>query len=211
MTTSAIMGTIVNWWANTFDKPDSYVALFTGLLFVSTVMLWLSTRGLFKVTKQTVKLAREEFVASHRPRIRVRFVQGPWDETDGHKVAHITLVNTGETQATIYESGCDLARREIPERGGGWLPPGLTASPQPIDPIRLDSGQRLTITVRTKKPDGEAELFGYAVGNHELCIVGAIKYRDDNGISRETAFFRIDRQMGGSLRTSENPEDEYED
>ena len=36
------------WWARTFHDADAYVALFTALLFVSTVALWLSTRRLWR-------------------------------------------------------------------------------------------------------------------------------------------------------------------
>jgi hypothetical protein len=38
----------IEWWQSVFDKPDAYVALFTGLLFVSTVALWWSTRKLWQ-------------------------------------------------------------------------------------------------------------------------------------------------------------------
>src|SRR6266436_5335599 len=62
-----ILRSFVAWWNHVFDKPDAWVALFTGLLFVSTVALWLSTRGLLRAT-------RNEFLASHRPRMRLKRV-----------------------------------------------------------------------------------------------------------------------------------------
>jgi hypothetical protein len=63
------------WWNEVFDKPDAYVALFTALLFFSTVALWLATRGLLRATRDTTELAREEFIATHRPKIRVHVAE----------------------------------------------------------------------------------------------------------------------------------------
>src|SRR5262249_1974661 len=55
----SLLRVFAKWWGDIFDKPDAYVALFTLLLFVSTVALWWATRGLLWVTNETVKLARE--------------------------------------------------------------------------------------------------------------------------------------------------------
>jgi hypothetical protein len=48
-----ILRSFIGWWNHIFDKPDAWVALFTGLLFVSTAALWWSTRKLWKVATET--------------------------------------------------------------------------------------------------------------------------------------------------------------
>lgn len=47
-----ILRSFIGWWNHIFDKPDAWVALFTGLLFVSTAALWWSTRKLWKVATE---------------------------------------------------------------------------------------------------------------------------------------------------------------
>src|ERR1700750_2803800 len=48
--------------------PEGWTALFTCALFVSTVGLW-------QVTGQSVRLARNEFLSSQRPRVYVHSVE----------------------------------------------------------------------------------------------------------------------------------------
>jgi hypothetical protein len=54
-----ILRSLFGWWDHFFDKPDSYVALFTGLLFVSTTALWWSTRKLWKAGDAQIAIAKQ--------------------------------------------------------------------------------------------------------------------------------------------------------
>jgi hypothetical protein len=67
-----------DFWEKTRCDPVAYFTIwlvaFTGILAVSTIVLWWSTRGLLRVTSESVKLARDEFLSTHRPKIRIQAV-----------------------------------------------------------------------------------------------------------------------------------------
>ncbi len=160
-----------------------------------------------RLTRQSIELGNKEFVATHRPRIAVRFIQGPSHDENDCEFVWITLVNKGETDATIVAIGRDLARRK---GRGGWLPPGLDADLKPVTPVTLVSGERLVMSAKAQLPTGDKEIFAEAFDASELCAVGCIQYRDGNGRLLETGFLRIHDGQGNFL-PSNNPEDEYQD
>jgi hypothetical protein len=49
------MSSFLRLWMHVFDKPDAYVALFTGVLAIGTLALWWSTRKLWRVTDKTLR------------------------------------------------------------------------------------------------------------------------------------------------------------
>ena len=157
--------------------------------------------------RKSIDLARQEFTATHRPRIVVRFIQGPLHDENGFEFVWVTLVNKGETGGTIVAIGRDLARRK---GRGGWLPPGLAADMKPVMPITLISGEQFVIDAKAQSPTGDKEIFAEAMDDSELCAVGCIQYRDGNGRLLETGFLRIHDGQGNFL-PSDNPEDEYQD
>jgi hypothetical protein len=197
------------------ETVDERLARYTGWLAVLTAGLVAASLIQFyflgraeKTSQALANLAREEFVATHRPRIIVRFLQGPFHNDEGHEFYWLTLANVGETAATVTEIGADLARRNIESRN--WTIPGLDASPKPVSPIVLESGQRHTTTITAKRPVSDVDMFGDATGTFELCAVGLVRYEDRNGRRRETAFFRTNRG-GEGFEASTNKEEEYED
>jgi hypothetical protein len=58
-----------------------------------TATLWWSTRGMQRATLETIELARQEFVATHRPRVILRYIQGPFYNDEGHRFIWLTFVN----------------------------------------------------------------------------------------------------------------------
>jgi hypothetical protein len=197
------------------ETVDERLARYTGWLAVLTAGLVAASVTQFyflnraeKTSQALARLAREEFIATHRPRVTVRFLQGPHHDDQGYEFYWMTLANVGETAATITDIGADLGRRNI--ESGIWGMPGLDASPQPVSPIILESGQRHTAKVTAKQPVSDIDLFGDATGTFELCAVGCVRYEDGNGRTRETAFFRTNRG-GDGFDASKNKEEEYED
>lgn len=149
-----------------------------------------------------------EFIATHRPRIIVRFIQGPFFEgVNERQFVWVTNANIGETRAIVEAIGSDLARRV---GRGGWLPPGLAADAKPVKRTTLESGERMIIRVQASAPTTDADIFQEATQEVELCAVGVVKYRDGNGRLLETAFLRVDRGPDGFI-PSKNREDEYQD
>jgi hypothetical protein len=95
----------LRWWNEVFDKPDAYVALFTALLVISTIALWMATRGLFRITRDSTILARQEFIATHRPKIRIHVAEFKHipdnypDESENKAAASLLCFNIGESVA----------------------------------------------------------------------------------------------------------------
>jgi hypothetical protein len=184
------VSSFIDWWASTFAKPDSYVALFTGLLFISTCLLWWTT-------KRTVDIARREFTASHRPRIIVRYIEWGGYNDEAQEVAFVHIVNVGVSDATIEEFGADLAKRDTKE--------------STIERFRLISGQRHTFDVPAKAAYTEQDIAADAMDSIELCVFGAIRYSDGNGVARETGFFRVLDTKSEKFISSKDKGEEYQD
>jgi heme/copper-type cytochrome/quinol oxidase subunit 2 len=73
------------------ETVDERLARYTGWLAVLTAGLVVASLAQFyflnraeKTSQALARLAREEFVATHRPRVIVRFLQGPFHDDDGH-------------------------------------------------------------------------------------------------------------------------------
>src|SRR6202035_296542 len=111
----------------------------------------------------------------------------------------------GVNLAIIREFGCDLGRR----RDNHWLMGGIDATPRPIKPISLISGQRHTFTVRSRRAFGDAEIADDAWA--EVCALGQIRYADESGIVRETGFFRILDRERQTFVPSQDDSEEYQD
>ena len=83
-----------DWWA---IVPDIVIASATVILTIATVFLMSYTRKLWGTTHDTLKLAREEFNATHRPRLRIRAIS----VEGGHKTVRVYISNVGDSGATI--------------------------------------------------------------------------------------------------------------
>jgi hypothetical protein len=159
-TTSNFVGPIIVWRCTGafIDKNDPAItALATAVIAIFTIVLVFVTNRQAKLTRDGIELARKEFIATHRPKIIIRFIQGPFMDDNGHQFAWISLVNIGDTPATIEEIGHDLATRR--KGSNNWLPPGLEAAPKPIVPIVLESGERRVVTVTAKVAYGGTEKY----------------------------------------------------
>jgi hypothetical protein len=110
------------WWVHTFDKADSYIALFTFVLAVGTLALWWSTRRLWEVTR----VAADHVKFSERAHIYGGWggelidyssLDGPW--------IFANLNNLGKTPAFIMRIAVAIrGRDDLPEEP--YYPPGIT-------------------------------------------------------------------------------------
>lgn len=183
----------LHWWdADKINATSAVaIALFTLSLMLSTKAQW--------------KVAHQNFIATHRPKIIVRFVQGPALGKSG-TTAYVTAVNIGETTATIFAVGLDLSYQWHRD---DWAPPGLNASPEPIEEIVLQSGQQHTFKVVSRVSDHE---FDARLGmGQKLVVVGVIRYRDGNGVERETGLLWDHESDRHRFTRSTDPEWHYQD
>jgi hypothetical protein len=203
------------FWEKTADDPVAYFTLwlmgFTGIMALATIGLGVATILLYRAGNKQLALARQEFIATHRPKVIVRFVQGPF-HLDDRRFIFITFVNIGDSEAIIRAIGADLAIWRIGGSDGGfWEPPGLEATPVDLDPtITLASGQRHTVKVTSRSTWGDPQIWADTHDQIQTIAQGAIKYRDLNGVVRETGFSRVLDRFN-TFHISKNPEEEYQD
>ena len=199
-----------------------WLTAFTGGLVIATIGLGFATVGLYFTGEKQIGLARNQFIAANRPRITVRFVQGPLTYTDSGRVeAAVTIANTGPSDATVFAIGCDIGIR----RGNRWAS-SIDGIPKPIPPIVLRSGQRHTIDVVARESEGDEDdnfdfMWGFMQAASEsrrtnpsdltVAVVGEIVYCDGIGIERHTGFLRIYDSEDDSWRPDKDPGNEHED
>jgi hypothetical protein len=176
---------------------------------LSTSVIAVFTIVLTAVSYWQARLIRKEFVATHRPRVIIRFIQGPNYGEDSTESIWITVANIGDSEGAIVEFGGDLARRN--KQTKIWLVPGADGGSKKIRTIRLKSGARHVFTVTAKKPYTDMDILGDATDTYELCAFGVIRYQDATGILRETGFFRVYDADSESFVPSNKQEDEYQD
>ena len=82
---------------------NKWLMFFTAILAVATLGLGIATVGLYLASERQLRLARNEFVSTHRPRLVVRgvsFVDDNAMKVGSRARVQIPLVNQGETGAT---------------------------------------------------------------------------------------------------------------
>lgn len=174
-----------------------------------TIRLAQATTIQAALTRAAVDLGNKEFIATHRPRLRfrrafnVRLVHGQRAQ------ASLEIANVGDTDATIIAVGIDIFFRiHDPAR-----PDHFSAVPQPWKGMALvKAGQEMRAEI-----NGGAALTGADLAEildpeveGDLCLLGVVNYRDNNGTLRSTAFFRVYSDSGKRfVRASDT--DEYAD
>ena len=160
--------------------------------------------------REEVRRNRQAFVSVHRPRVIVRYIEGPTVDDKMHEVALVHVVNIGTGRAQIREFGGDLARR----KGKEWLTLGASGKAKGINPIDLISGQRHEFTVVAKASLSDADIFLDASDTEssiKTCVFGEVRYADQDGVVRETGFFRTFDPESEKFIPSQDQGEEYQD
>ncbi len=148
-------------------NTGAITALATIAVAAFTLTLWL-------VTNNQVRLAREEFTATHRPRLRIRGIQ---KDRGG---AFIEITNVGESPAIITGVRGVFGRKD----GIRWATerPNLLANVKPLEKSQqiLAAGESRGFCVSATEPGSSTD--GY------LVLAGVIQYADANKIKRATGF-----------------------
>lgn len=189
---------------------DERIARFTERLFWATVALSVIAVAQFFAflwqgwqLKRTVNLARQEFIATHRPKIKIHAVEVTRREVEGRSFigASILAFNTGESVA-----------KSVEVRGEIFMGPRFAIDVQRPLVKRFDevlSGQKMRAEITSEWQTVMAAT-GKRTGIICYCL-GWIAYWDENGQRRETGFclhpeFGADRDRWVS---AEKPEHEY--
>jgi hypothetical protein len=183
-------------------------AIATVFIGIFTLVLARVTGHQARLTRDSIALSRQDFVATHRPRVIVRFVGAIDYDDQPREFVPLHVVNIGINDAIILEFGGDLARRD---EDGTWLTPGADGAPTKIIPIKLTSGQRHVFQVLSRDSFGDAQIADDAIGRTQICVFGAFRYSDENNIVRETGFFRVWSNESRHFVPSTDPGEEYQD
>jgi hypothetical protein len=158
------------------------------LTAVSTLVIAIFTCTLWFVTNNSMRLARAEFEATHRPRISVRGFR-TLAELVGDAEISITFiyVNVGDLPAKIIEIQTNVTV-------GGSLPSGLSFDHHKIEGVTLASGDKEIFEISDNSFDMH---FHRAVQEHHpgsstaAYLTGVVVYEDAAGRRRETGFCRV--------------------
>jgi hypothetical protein len=216
--------------ADSIKITDIFLALFNGLLVIVTAVLIAVGIGQGRELRNAVNASRAEFLATHRPRIRLKAI---WlASADGQKydpdlkvdqpfVVRLDIVNFGNTSAFITRINLStiLVRvdGQLPQR-----PPynedGARGLQFPT-PFELIRGATFTQPVSDGHVLTTGELGAILHGGTILYFVGTVDYRDSGGGPMQTAFCRYlkfktpvpSAQDRGRFETDNNPHYEYQD
>lgn len=193
--------------------PDHITAISTFGIFTFTIVLafvgWCQAR----LTRDAIQLARDEFNATHRPRIFVQRISDSWDGRDNKPAfIEIAIVNGGDSPAFITEF-----------LGALYIQDADSAFQVPLKPERSVkySDRRLAVgewdTLEIKIDDISMFYIGFAQQSKDLPIekrtrlygIGSVTYRGDDGVTRQTGFCREYSQSTGMWSAVEKSEYEY--
>jgi hypothetical protein len=190
-----------SFWEKVTSDP---IALFNLILAFSTVGLWVATISLSRAGNSQIKLGREEFIATHRPKIIIHVVEITRREVEEDVFigASILAFNIGESPA-----------RNVEVRGQIFMGDNFAVDVQrPVVKtfIEVLNGQKLRAEIKTDHRVVNAAA-GMRTGLHFYCI-GWIAYWDENGHRRETGFCRRAQfgLNGDRWVSAGKPEHEYE-
>jgi hypothetical protein len=219
---------------NFLDKHgEAVTGVFTVFLAVFTGRLWWSTDKLWRQTKESVDLARNEFLSSHRPELRLKLI---WlASADGQRfdprleggrpiTVRLDIVNIGRNAALVYCTNFVAIVLPFGQRLPQRPPYNDEATHQffktYLGNFRLESGITLqTHATDTRHPPTIEDIREIREGTRRLYCVGVIEYSDDAGRPRQTAFCRYltfgsyppGPRDAGRFQKEKDPDYEYQD
>jgi hypothetical protein len=165
-----------DWWRILFDF---LLTLFTGILAWSTVKLW-------RCTEKSSDLTYKAFIATNRPRLRIRRILSHGIAENEVLPTWIYVTNIGGSKATDIEFKTVYAMQNGYRRREPWiekLPDSLGHGPSELAPGETQPYQPMTDF------SFEAGDFEGLIGTRQtFLIIGTVGYRDDNKTRRETGF-----------------------
>jgi hypothetical protein len=188
------------------------LAAFTGVLAIASI--W---QGGF--IKDQIKLARQEFAATHRPKVRVRRISlvglpAVWQSAGfslgGEISATVLLVNIGDSDADVYWSCTRLYFGQVTYGSITYRKPVIDSSG-----ALLQSGGAVVLDINdviecSEEENGRIIRPMFARNEWHLYVMGEVRYKDGNGAVREMGFCREMRD-DGRFHPVDDPAYEYEE
>jgi hypothetical protein len=151
-----------------------------------TATLWSATKQQGLLTFKSLKLAREEFISTHRPKIVVYGMDVKLAGDDKPRHIHFRYINAGDTDASVT-----FIESRILWTAKAMVAAGIELHRHDTikEPIPVPSGMNgFAIT-----PDGVdfATLVRSGRSGHDTAFcIGVVVYRDKNDVERRTGFCR---------------------
>ncbi|MFZ6767520.1 hypothetical protein ACO0LM_10575 [Undibacterium sp. Di26W] len=207
-----------------------WLMIFTALLFSVTFLLWFATYRLsrdarstgdrqasdmnrsLEIAENSVKLARDEFIASHRPKLILRDATSKQDMGAPIFVRYI-IANIGESDATIVTGALSVHFFKGYQFGPDNLPE-LNNGDSNIDPLVIKAGEQYSLQYNASIGWASNNDTGtiFSEGEYGLFFSGQIVYADSRGTQRRTGFRR--KYISGQhrfLTTETGTHYEYQD
>lgn len=167
-------------------SAETWTAIATVSIAAFTLVLMAATIWQGRFTSKMINLAREEFIATHRPKVRVRAVRRFAPE-NAFWSARAIIINCGESGAVIDAVDMRLMNRDEIE-------PALDNAIVDIFPAHQPSTDKTPLV-----PGARRVLFQTSIiqrntmdeilDETNICVIGRIVYLDKNGTQRQTGFF----------------------
>jgi hypothetical protein len=176
------------------DTNDIRLVVFTGLLFgVGFLQLlvfgWqgIQLKRSVSAAKEATNLARQEFTATHRPKIIIYGMEtqsGDGSTADGR--VHFRYVNAGDTDAFVTSISSHIVWTDK-----GMVRAGVELHPHDVikRPVHVPSGNN-GYAITTDKVDTIKLIRSGRNGHDTAYCVGVVVYRDTSDIERRTGFCR---------------------
>jgi len=190
----------VFWYlvAATNNYGSAITALATIAVASFTATLWWASTSQYDLLEKQIALARDEFNATHRPRLVVREVY--WEPDNSGAVTYI-LGNEGSSSAKMVEHHVEFGRTD----DRPITPSGMNIT----DDWTLARGRSESLTF-TIGENGQFELGAFQEGGLEsVKFQGLFIYSDKSGNLYRSVFKRVCRKGGTAFSRTGNPDDEY--
>jgi hypothetical protein len=200
-----IVAAVIAW----ADIHNGLVTAFATVgIGIFTLTLWNTSRQQGRIAQASIDLARQEFIASHRPKIIVSGFQMQSDPElrIGEKVEFIFVArNVGDSPARVIEvrSATFVLKEKAPIPSDITFPFkekfAITLVSQEHELFPGNGGSEL-------EGNEPMEIFG---GSKILLCMGTIVYLDESGTRRETGFCRRYRSRNQAWDTISDSQYEY--
>jgi len=165
-----------------------------------TYTLFRATNQQATLTRKAIDLGNREFLATHRPKMRLRYARAPLPQANSQGTAELHAANIGESDAIIQQLGVDIFPRTKGVPSSGQFT--FVVRPWPGNLV-VPPGKDARMTAAGSIVLSPNDITNIANGTTELCLLGIII-----NVERSTSFFRIFNPH--SLRFLRAPaDDEY--
>jgi hypothetical protein len=216
--TAVETGDPIKWTDKIVAASAAASAFFALVLAWFTYRLIRVGRDQHQAATDSLSLAREEFITSNRPRIRIRHIfLTSGIEEDNPVTVDIHLVNVGDSAAIVKEIGIDFNVVTSGRRlSGNMIPPV-----RKVDEFRCGLGDTIVLhSIKTFSPLQADQVISITFGERILHCFGYIEYTDtgpeESRKSKRTAFCRafalpISPEDGiGRFLPLDTPDPDYE-